>query len=169
MWEQHIRLAVDVYTGIFYFEDIAGQANATFDIIFFFIDRAGDDGELVEDGIPAIAAAGLVIVELGMLGHNGIATGVIEYNNIITLDVTKTGDAVIFPLNGFGIGLSAGEWHCVVDQRHGNGCHGYAGAISQFADEQVIIHQHGAFHGAGRYGISLEKEKAYEGSGYDGK
>jgi len=81
-----------------------------------------------------------------MSQYNCVSCGEIKHHHIIPLYLSKTCKPFIWPVYPFQVGFSFYDWHCILSEREGERSIGHTRAICNFADIQMIPHEHGFFH-----------------------
>jgi hypothetical protein len=133
-------LTIYIKDPVFDEDSVAGDAHATFDVVFF---EAGD----------------VYGAELGTIRHD-VVCRVVEDDNVISLDRLEAGQALVGEHNPIQIGGNRSEGNAIVNKGDGERHHRQARAVVELTYKYKVPGHEGAFHGAG----GDEKSFYHEGS-----
>ena len=133
-------LAVHVHLQVAHFHHVAGNANASLDVI------------------------GFQVAGIGWL--TGLPGRVVKHHHVVVLHAGKTGQAELRQLNPLEVGRDFGAPDFLVRERDLQGRLDGARAVVHLAHEEEITHQQTPFHRGGGDGESFEQQPADEGGGH---
>ena len=103
-----------------------------------------------------------VVCLIAQVTADGVASGIVEYHDVVELYFPQTFHATIVPMRPFNVRLALEYGQSMLRQRHGQRCLRDARTVADLRHKQVVTRQQRLLQRTGRNNVVLEKEQVDE-------